>query len=83
MIARHLPRSIAKLVDLVAFSRSSATSFSMTRPAEGGADQPFCGAEMSTSTPLAFMSTHAQPEAMQSSTNSPPTSCIASASARR
>ena len=45
--------------------------------------QPFCGALISTSTPLAVMSTHSAPEAMQSSTNSPPAACTASATARR
>jgi hypothetical protein len=48
---------------------------------EGEADQPFCGAEISTSTPVAAMSTQMQPEAMQSSTISAPTSCAAAASA--
>ncbi len=83
MIAFHFARSIAKLVDCAAFARSSAVSLSITSPAEGGADQPFCGAEISTSTPASRMSTHTQPEAMQSSTNRPPTSCTASATARR
>jgi hypothetical protein len=54
----------------------------MTIPAEGEADQPFCGAEITTSIPSAFMSTQTQPDAMQSSTKSPPTSCTASVTAR-
>lgn len=41
--------------------------------AQEGPVQPFCGAEMSASTPHFFMSTHTVPEAMQSSTSSPPT----------
>ena len=51
--------------------------------AQGVEDQPFCGAEISTSTPSAPMSTQTQPEAMQSSTISAPTSCAACASAVR
>src|SRR5678815_5446157 len=58
MIAFHLLRSIANEVDCAALQRSSASSVSMTSPAEGGADQPFCGAEISTSTPASRMSTH-------------------------
>ena len=53
----------------------------ITSPADGVEDQPFCGAEISTSTPVASMSTQAQPDAMQSSTISAPTSCAAEASA--
>jgi len=45
--------------------------------------QPFCGAEIRMSTPVACMSTHMAPEAMQSSTNRPPTACTASATALR
>ncbi len=73
MIDSHFPRSTAKDVDLRAFTRSTAAAFSMTQPVEGEADQPFCGAEIRTSTPVAFMSTQTQPEAIQSSTNNPPT----------
>ncbi len=62
MIVVHLSRSQAKLVDLVARHFSNAASFIMTRPALGGADQPFCGAEMRMSTPLFSMSTQTQPE---------------------
>ena len=81
MIACHFFRSIAKLSEVVCSSRATARSDSITSPAQGEALQPFCGAEISTSTPVAFMSTQAQPEAMQSSTISAPTSCAASASA--
>ncbi len=80
-MSRHFFRSSAKLFELVFSSRSTARFDIMTSPAEGEADQPFCGAEISTSTPVAFMSIHAQPEAMQSSTSSAPTSCAASARA--
>jgi hypothetical protein len=65
-----------------ATARSRAASDSITMPAQGVADQPFCGAEITTSTPSAFMSTQRQPDAMQSSTKSPPTSCTASVTAR-
>ncbi len=73
MICSHLPRSQAKLVLVVPCSLSSARSLSMTSPQQGDALQPFCGALMSTSTPLDFMSTQMVPEAIQSSTNIPPT----------
>ena len=63
--------------------RSRARSDSITKAQQGDPLQPFCGALTSTSTPQAFMSTHTAPEAMQSSTNSPPTSCTASATARK
>src|SRR5690606_30150476 len=69
--------------DVVDSSRCAAASESITSPAEGDADQPFCGAEISTSTPTAFMSTQTQPDAMQSSTKSAPTSCAAAAKAER
>ncbi len=82
MMVSHLPRSAAKLVDLVARHCSRAAARIITSPEDGGADQPFCGAEISTSTPVACMSTQIVPEATQSSTNSPPTSCAASARAR-
>ena len=77
MIARHFFRSSAKLFDVVSASRASARADSITNPAAGEADQPFCGAEISTSTPVAAISTQTQPEAMQSSTRSAPTSCAA------
>jgi hypothetical protein len=83
MIARHFFRSSAKLDEVVASIRFSAASENITRPADGEDDQPFCGAEISTSTPTAFMSTQTQPEAMQSSTKSAPASCAALASAFR
>ena len=81
MIARHFFRSSAKLSLVVFSSRSSARAENITRPAAGEALQPFCGAEISTSTPRAFMSAQTAPEAMQSSTIRPPTSCTACASA--
>lgn len=79
MIARHFFRSSAKLFEAVASSRSTARPDSITSPAAGEADQPFCGAEISTSTPVAAMSTQMQPEAMQSSTISAPAAWAASA----
>ena len=42
----------------------------MTRPAQAGPLQPFCGAVMTMSTPRASMSTHMHPDATQSNTNS-------------
>ena len=81
MIDNHLPRSTANEVEVAAFAISRAVSFIMTIPADGCADHPFCGAEINTSTPVAFMSTQAQPEAMQSKTKIPPTPCTASATA--
>ena len=80
MIARHFFRSSAKLSLSVAASLSAARSDSITSPAAGEADHPFCGAEITTSTPVAFMSTQTAPEAMQSSTINAPTSCAACAS---
>ena len=80
MMLRHFFRSSAKLTDSVAFTRSSAAALSITIPAQGVALQPFCGAVTSTSMPSARMSSHAHPDAMQSMTSSPPTSCVASAS---
>ena len=79
MIARHFFRSSAKLDDVVSASRTSAAGDSTTTPAEGDADHPFCGALISTSIPVAAISTQMQPEAMQSSTISAPTSCAAAA----
>ena len=46
----------------------------MTTPADGVDDQPFCGAEIKISTPVACISTHAHPDAMQSRMNRAPTS---------
>jgi hypothetical protein len=57
----------------------SARSDRQTIAQAGDELQPFCGALTSTSTPMACMSTHIAPEAMQSSTNRPPTACTASA----
>jgi hypothetical protein len=73
MICSHFFRSQAKLVLVVPSMRARARSPSMTRPAQDGPLQPFCGALISTSTPVARMSTHIAPEAMQSSTNRPST----------
>ena len=81
MIESHFFRSIAKLFDVVVSTRALARSDSMTSPAEGDADQPFCGAEINTSTPVACISTQMQPLAMQSSTRIAPTSCAAAARA--
>ena len=82
MIARHFFRSIAKLSLSVFSSLPAARCDSITSPAAGVEDQPFCGAEISTSTPVAAISTQTAPDAMQSSTISAPTSCAASDSAR-
>ena len=82
MIWSHFLRSQAKLELVVPSIAVRARSLSMTMAQHGELLQPFCGAEISTSTPMAFMSTHMAPEAMQSSTNSPPLSCTASATAR-
>ena len=81
MMARHFLRSSAKLLDTVLSSRSVASLDSITRPADGEADQPFCGAEINTSTPVASISTQMAPDAMQSSTIMAPTSCAAAAMA--
>jgi hypothetical protein len=83
MICSHFLRSQAKLVLVVPSMAARARSLSMTKAQQGELLQPFCGAETSTSTPVACMSTQIAPEAMQSSTNSPPTACTASATARR
>ena len=53
----------------------------MTMAQQGELLQPFCGALISRSTPVACMPTHMAPEAMQSSTSRPPTACTASATA--
>ena len=68
---------------VVCSMRSRASSDSITKAQHGEPLQPFCGALTKMSTPVARMSTHIAPEAMQSSTNSPPPSCVASATARR
>jgi hypothetical protein len=60
MMSCHLRRSTAKLELVVSPSRASARSLSMTSPAAGEALQPFCGAEISTSTPVAL---HVDPDA--------------------
>src|SRR3546814_5816445 len=77
MISSHFFRSQAKEELVVAFTFSFAAWLSITRPLQGEALQPFCGAEISTSTPTACMSTQTVPEAMQSSTKRPPTACTA------
>ena len=74
---------MAKVVLCVASIACRARSLSMTMAQQGELLQPFCGAEMRMSTPVATMSTHMAPEAMQSSTNRPPTAWVASATARR
>ncbi len=51
MIASHFFRSSAKLSMSSRPSAPAPASDSITSPAEGEADQPFCGAEISTSTP--------------------------------
>jgi hypothetical protein len=83
MICSHFFRSQAKLLLVVASIAARARSLSITKAQPGDPVQPFCGALTSRSTPVAFMSTHIAPEAMQSSTNRPPTSCTASATAFR
>jgi hypothetical protein len=83
MICSHFLRSQAKLVLVVPSMRSRAAALSITIAQHGEALQPFCGALTSTSTPVASMSTHIVPEAMQSSTKRPPTAWVASATARR
>ena len=83
MICNHFLRSTAKLVLVVASMARRARSDSITKAQHGEPLQPFCGALTITSTPVACMSTHNAPLAMQSSTNKPPTSCTASATARR
>ena len=69
------------LVVVSIFARARAPS--ITSAQQGEALQPFCGALMRMSTPVAAISTQIVPEAMQSSTNRPPTACTASATARR
>ena len=83
MICNHRCRLQAKLVLVVVPMRARAPSPSMTNAQQGGPLQPFCGALISTSTPIAAMSTQTVPEATQSSTNRPPPACTASATARR
>jgi hypothetical protein len=83
MICNHFFRSQAKLELVVSAIRANARAPSITRPAQDGPLQPFCGALIRTSTPIARMSTHSAPEAMQSSTNRPSTSRTAAATARR
>ena len=83
MICSQRLRSSAKLSLVRSPSTSVARSLSMISPAQGEPLQPFCGALMITSTPLAAMSTQAVPEATQSSTKIPPASCTASATAFR
>ena len=64
----------AKLVLVVWSISVRARSLSITKPQQGEPLQPFCGALISTSTPVASISTQMVPEAIQSSTNSPPCS---------
>ena len=79
----HFFKSHAKLLLVVASMRLRANSDSTTKAQPGVPVQPFCGALTSTSTPVAAMSTHIAPDAMQSNTNMPPTLCMASATARK
>jgi hypothetical protein len=74
MICSHFFRSAAKLLLVVASMAVRARSLSITKAQQGEPLQPFCGALTSTSTPVACMSTHNAPLAMQSSTSRPPTS---------
>ncbi len=83
MICSHFFRSAAKLVLVRPSIAARARSPSITKAQQGEPLQPFCGALISTSTPVARRSTQHAPDAMQSSTNRPPTSCTASATARR
>ena len=79
----HFFRSAAKVVLVVPSMAARARSLIITMAQAGELLQPFCGALINTSTPVARMSTHMAPEAMQSSTNRPPTACTASAMALR
>ena len=83
MICIHFFRSAEKLVLWVASIAVRARAESITIAQHGELLHPFCGALISTSTPVASMSTQIVPDAMQSSTKSAPTSCAASATARR
>ena len=83
MICSHFLRSMAKVVLWVASMALRARSLSITMAQQGELLQPFWGAEIRMSTPVAAMSTHIAPDAMQSSTNRPPTACTASATALR
>ena len=74
---------VQHVVGICPLAYAAGVRVGMTMAQAGELLQPFCGAETSTSTPVAFMSTHMAPEAMQSSTNKPPTACTASATARR
>ena len=83
MICIHFLRSQAKLLLVVASILARARSPSMTNAQQGEPLQPFCGALISTSMPLATISTQTVPEAMQSSTKSPSTARTASLTAFR
>ena len=52
-----------------------ASSLSITKAQQGELDHPFCGALIRMSTPHFFISTHMEPEAIQSSTIMPSVSC--------
>ena len=71
MICNHLRRSQEKLLLVVPSMRARARSLSITIAQQGDPLQPFCGALIKMSTPVACMSTQIAPEAMQSSTNRP------------
>ena len=83
MICSHFFRSHAKLVLVVASIAARARSLSITSAQHAELLHPFCGALISTSTPLAVMSTHSAPDAMQSRTKRPPTAWTASATVRK
>jgi positive regulator of sigma E activity len=55
MICSHFRRSQAKLELAVSSSRSRAAALNMTSPAQGEELQPFCGALINTSTPIALL----------------------------
>ena len=82
LMVAHALRSPAKLVDCVSSSRALARSDIMTSPAQGCADPALLrGRDQDIDAGSRPCRTQAQPEAMQSSTISAPTSCAASASA--
>ena len=81
MICNHFLRSIEKLLLCVLSIFSRARSLIATIAQQGELLHPFCGAVIKRSTLQAFISTHIAPEAMQSSTNNPPTDLTASPTA--
>mmetsp|Transcript_16448 Transcript_16448/g.39244 ORF Transcript_16448/g.39244 Transcript_16448/m.39244 type:complete len:217 (-) Transcript_16448:612-1262(-) len=77
MSSSHFLKSTTKEVPLVARVASTPRLPSMTSPAHEGPVHPFCGAEMSTSTPSSSMLVHTVPDAIQSSTKRPPSFSMA------